>query len=203
MKILRFLLLLAISINADEIYFDNSNEFLNTQEGEKFLAKYFHKPLKTLQEVLVEVEVMDLKRVENVQQICTIFEMRYDREQDACFNTSGAKFCDLKTKKAMQEYILQFVEIPDTLHNSDYMFMENNLCGYVGKIKIFGYTWDFESRGGGIELTRKIDAKEHIFSIDENPLKAYRQGKIEGNKARKCLICTDAQCNPRAEKIEH
>ena len=52
--------------------------------------------------------------------------------------------------------------------------MEDNICGYVGKVKTFGYIWDFQSRGGGIELTRTIDKKEKLFSINENPAQAYR-----------------------------
>lgn len=101
----------------------------------------------------------------------------------------------------MRDYMLEFIEIPINLHNSGYMFMENNICGYTGKVKVSGYIWDFESRGGGIELTRIIDKNEKILSITENPMQAYRQGKIESNKAKKYLICVESHCNPRAEKI--
>ncbi|WP_273214190.1 hypothetical protein [Helicobacter rodentium] len=198
-----FLQSFLIHIQASEIYYSESNEFFSTKEGEKFLVRYFYKPLKTLQESLIELEIIDIKRIENTEEICNLFEMRYDKEQDACFDDFDVKFCELKTINEMKDYMLNFIEIPIKLYHSNYMFMENNICGYVGKVKAFGYIWDFESRGGGIELTRKINENEKIFSINENPIRAYRQGKIEGNKAKKYLICIESRCNPRAEQIEY
>lgn len=200
-----FLLLSALGIflNANEIYYDESNTFLNAKQSKEFLQTYFYKPLNTMQQSIITLEVMSVSRIENVQEICNIFEMRYDRDQDACFNDFGVKFCELKTANAMRDYMLEFIEIPINLHNSGYMFMENNICGYVGKVKAFGYIWDFESRGGGIKLTRKIDENEKIFSINENPIRAYRQGKIENNKAKKYLICVESHCKPRAQEVNN
>lgn len=200
-----FLLLSALGIflNANEIYYDESNTFLNAKQSQAFLQIYFYKPLKALSESIVTFEVISIDRVENVQEICKAFEMRYDREQDACFDDMGVKFCELKTANAMRDYMLEFIEIPINLHNSGYMFMENNICGYTGKVKVSGYIWDFESRGGGIELTRIIDKNEKILSITENPMQAYRQGKIESNKAKKYLICVESHCNPRAQEVNN
>lgn len=190
-----------IFIQAHEIYYDESNRFLNAKQSKEFLRTYFYKPLYTMQQSIVSLEVMSVNRIENVQEICDMFEMHYDRKQDICLNDLGVKFCELKTTKEMKDYMLQFIEIPINLHNSGYMFMEDNICGYVGKVRAFGYIWDFESRGGGMELTRNIDKK--IISINENPVKAYKQGKIEGNKAKKYFICTESHCKPKAEKINH
>ena len=200
-----FLLLSALGIflNANEIYYDESNTFLSAKQSKEFLQTYFYKPLNTMQQSIITLEIMSISRIENVQEICKAFEMRYDREQDACFDDFGVKFCELKTTKEMKDYMLKFIEIPIKLGHSNYMFMENNICGYVGKVKVFGYIWDFESRGGGIELTRKIDENQKIFSINENPIKAYRQGKIEGNKAKKYLICIESHCNPRAQEVNN
>lgn len=206
MKILFiFLSLFLISIKADEIYYDDSNEFFTSKQGEKFLKEYFNKPLDTLQEAIGDFEVLNIQRIENVKEICNIFELHYDKQQNVCFDDFGKKFCSLKNKNEMEKYILEFVEIPVNLNNSGYMFMEDNICGYVGKIKIFGYIWDFENRGGGIELTRKLNKEEKIFSISENPLQAYRQGLIqkEENKAKKYLICKSKFCSPKALLIEH
>lgn len=202
MKIL-FLLwgVFAVFLYANGIYYDESNKFLNAKQSKEFLRTYFYKPLQTMQQSIVSLEVMSVNRIEGVQEICDMFKMRYDKEKDACLDDLGVKFCELKSAKEMKDYMLKFIEIPINLHNSSYMFMENNICGYVGKVKAFGYIWDFESRGGGMELTRDIDEK--IFSIDENPARAYKQGKIEGNKAKKYLICIESHCNPRAEKENH
>lgn len=191
----------AVFLHANGIYYDESNKFLNAKQNKEFLRTYFYKPLHTMQQSIVSLEVMSVNRIEVVQEICDMFKMRYDKEQDARLNDLGVKFCEPKNTKEMKDYMLKFIEIPITLHNSGYMFMENNICGYAGKVKAFGYIWDFESRGGGIELKRNIDEK--IFSINENPVRVYKQGKIEGNKAKKYLICIESHCNPKAEKENH
>lgn len=73
-----------------------------------------------------------------------------------------------------------------------------------GEVKIFGYVWEFISRGGGIELTRTIDSDENLQSIDENPIISYKQGMIRNNprsgkkEAKKYLVCKDKPCRPRA-----
>ncbi|TLD81345.1 hypothetical protein [Helicobacter trogontum] len=196
-----FLNILAISLNVNEIYYDEGNTFLNVKPGKEFLQKYFYKPLNTQQQSIIALEIISISRIENIQEICNIFEMHHDKKQDACFDNYGIKFCELKTAKEMQDYMLKFIEIPVKLDHSNYMFMENNICGFRGKVKAFGYIWDFEIRGGGMEFTRKINEK--IFSINENPTRAYRQGKIEGSKAKKYFICIESHCNPRAQEIVH
>ncbi|TLD84801.1 hypothetical protein [Helicobacter sp. MIT 05-5294] len=198
-----FLSLFFAQIKAGEIYYDDSNEFFTAKESKEFIAKYFHKPLDMLRESIIDIEIISIERVENVQEICKVFEMRYDKEEDACFDDLGAKFCDLKTKDEMKQHILKSIEIPTNFHNSNYMFIEDNICGYTGEVRVFGYIWNFKSRGGSIELTRKTDKKEKIFSINENPVQAYRQGKIEDNEAKKYLVCMGVSCKPRAEQINH
>ncbi len=81
------------------------------------------------------------------------------------------------------------------------MFMEDNACAYVGKVEVFGYIWDFYSRGGSIILSRNLELNETIVSIEQDSLKAYRQGLIEENKAKKYLVCKNIKCQPRALNI--
>ena len=209
MKVLyRFNILLCVMLCAlqGKIYWDSSNEiFVNDTLKALFIEKFFYKPLKTQREIVGEVKVLNIKRIENKQEICRIFEGHYDSKSGKCVSDDRELcFAHPTNHKAMESYILESIELPYNSYNSGYSFMEDNVCGYNGEVKIFGYVWEFESRGGGIELTRTIDSNENLQSIDENPTISYKQGIIINNprsgkkEAKKYLICKDKPCRPRA-----
>lgn len=209
MKVLyRFNILLCVMLCAlqGKIYWDSSNEILvNDMLKPLFIEKFFYKPLKTQREIVGEAKVLNIKRIENKQEICKIFEGHYDSKSDKC-KSDDRELCFAypTSPKAMEGYILESIELPYNSYNSGYSFMEDNVCGYKGEVKIFGYVWEFESRGGGIELTRTIDSNENLQSIDENPIISYKQGMIRNNprsgkkEAKKYLICKDKHCHPKA-----
>nr|WP_278869929.1 N-acetylmuramoyl-L-alanine amidase [Helicobacter trogontum] len=69
------------------------------------------------------------------------YTQHYDKKQDACFDDYGVKFCELKTAKEMQDYMLKFIEIPVKLDHSNCMFMEKIYVALGEKLKrldIFG-----------------------------------------------------------------
>ncbi|MGX3046177.1 hypothetical protein, partial [Helicobacter sp. T3_23-1056] len=209
MKLLRrFNVLICVMLCAlqGEVYWDSSNEILvNDTLKALFIEKLFYKPLKTQREIVGEVKVLNIKRVENKQEVCKIFEGHYDGKSGKCVS-DGRELCYAHptTPKAMEDYILESIELPYDSYNSGYSFMEDNVCGYSGEVKIFGYVWGFESRSGGIELTRTIDFDENLQSIDGNPTISYKQGMIINNprsgkkEAKKYLICKDKHCHPKA-----
>lgn len=209
MKLLcRFNILLCVMLCTlqGKIYWDSSNEILvNDTLKPLFIEKFFYKQLKIQSEILGEVKVLNIKRIENKQEICKIFEGHYDSKSGK-YVSDGRELCFAHptNPKAMESYILESIELPYNSYNSGYLFMEDNVCGYSGKVEIFGYVWEFKSRGGGIELTRTIDSNENLQSVDENPTLSYKQGIIRNNprsgkkEAKKYLICKDEPCHPRA-----
>lgn len=176
--------------------------------AQSFLKSYFRKPLKHLKKATGKVRVLSLQRVENILEICQMTGLKYDPKHDRCVDDLGKiKVCysHPRTTQEMEKYLLNSVEYAGNPFADRYAlgFLDDNMCGYKGKVQIFGYTWDFESRGGEIELTRKVGKSEKRWSLEENVLQAYRQGQLEAygkpHTAIKYLVCQALACHPRAE----
>lgn len=188
---------LCVLLNAETFW----DESCNACKIDTFINKYFFKPLKNLKDAYIQIKVINITMIEDIEEVCKHLELNYNKKNNKCTDDLGKQICDLhpKSKKQMEKYILESIEFPYNTYNVGYMFMNDNACGYAGKVKIFGYIWNFKSRGGSIELTREITKTEKISSIEQSPIEAYRQGLIENQQAKKYLICESRFCSPRAE----
>ncbi|MFC3848201.1 hypothetical protein ACFOPX_06660 [Helicobacter baculiformis] len=176
-----------------------------------FLKSYFFKPLKHLKKATGKVRVLSLQRAENSLEVCREVGLKYDPKRNRCIDDRGKEkgitcFSHPRTTREMEKYLLNSMEYPGDPSADQYglSFADYEACSYKGKVQIFGYTWDFKSREGKIELTRKVGKSEKRWSLEENTLQAYRQGQLDAygwppNTAIKYLVCRALACHPRAE----
>lgn len=198
MKIKSFLILLVCFPLCSKTYYDEYGDFM---DNDAFIKSYFEKPLKRLKKAIQEVHVISVHLVVDVPGACKYFNETYDPQRNTC-EAIEKKPCWIRPKSAqrMEEYILKSAEYPIHFLATGYSEIEDYACTYKGKVKAFGYVWDFTSHAGWIDLERTLGASEKIESLEENPLQAYRQGMITLDKkhATKTLICKARSCHPRA-----